>query len=181
MIASPSQADFAAAARLTSSFYAWEERGRGWHVWPYAVEIEPPFRPFVHLAPQREPIIDDARKPSALSGWLDAFWGRTRSETAIESIGFEEPDPTPAKLFSVVTIQVALAPEVKISADTAEHFLLSLSTCTAPVSYEVVGTSDAITVQFACSEVDVSHVMEQLRAHFPDAVCSETEDALGAC
>jgi hypothetical protein len=31
------------AQRLTRQFYAWESRGRGWQVWPYAVDLEPPF------------------------------------------------------------------------------------------------------------------------------------------
>ena len=30
---------------LTERFYDWELRGRGWQVWNYAVDIEPPFRP----------------------------------------------------------------------------------------------------------------------------------------
>jgi hypothetical protein len=51
-------------------------------------------------------------------------------------------------------------------------------TCNDPVGYEVAATSDAITVQFACSESDSTHVIEQLRAHFPDAVCSQARDVL---
>ena len=30
---------------LTTQFCAWERRGRGWGVFPYRVEIEPPFEP----------------------------------------------------------------------------------------------------------------------------------------
>ena len=32
--------------RLTAQFYDWERRGRGWQLWSYPVELEPPFRPF---------------------------------------------------------------------------------------------------------------------------------------
>ena len=30
------------AERLTAQFYKWERRGRGWQVWEYPVELEPP-------------------------------------------------------------------------------------------------------------------------------------------
>lgn len=172
------EADFAAAARLTRSFYSWEERGRGWQVWPYAVEIEPPFRPFVLSAAPPEAIIDDARKSSLLSAWLDELFGRRQAYAVIEETEIEEPEPRRTLPQELVAIQLALAPDVKITADIAEHFLLSLSTCTGPVSYEITGTSDAITLQFVCSEADSSQVIEQLRAHFPDAVIGPAADAL---
>lgn len=49
--------------RLTENFYQWEVRGRGWQVWPYPVDIEPPFVPFSH-AISSERRIDDGRRPS---------------------------------------------------------------------------------------------------------------------
>ncbi len=52
--------------RLTDQFYAWERRGRGWHTWPYPVELEPPFRPFeYHYAPLSRPY-DAASSPVQL-------------------------------------------------------------------------------------------------------------------
>lgn len=172
------QDEFVAAARLTSAFYAWEQRGRGWQVWPYAVDIEPPFRPFRFTASAPQSAVDDGRKPSIFSAILDRWFDRSLDEqSVVDTSEINEPEPAPASRVSIATIQVALPPDVKITADIAEHFLLSLSTCAAPVSYEVVATSDAITVQFACAEQDSDHVIEQLRAHFPDAVCSIGDDA----
>lgn len=168
---------FYSAARLSTAFYEWEQRGRGWRVWPHAVDLEPPFRQFEYPQQQSLPVPDDARKPTLFSGLLDRWFGHTPVQTA-ESAATAEPKPTPSTAFAIATIQVALAPDVKVTADIAEHFLLSLSTCRDQVSYEIVGTSEAITVQFACSEEDADHVIEQIRAHFPDAVCSATDDAL---
>ena len=31
---------------ISAQFYAWEKRGRGWHVWNCPVELEPPFEEF---------------------------------------------------------------------------------------------------------------------------------------
>jgi hypothetical protein len=53
------------AERLTSQFYAWESRGRGWQVWGEPVLLEPPFRPFARFVHFGE-VSDDARSPSLL-------------------------------------------------------------------------------------------------------------------
>jgi hypothetical protein len=170
--------DFAAAARLTAAFYAWEERGRGWQLCDYPVELEPPFHPFL-LHRHTVRATDDAHKPSLLSGWLDSIFGRTSAPPAKLDEEVNGPEPTLSKPFARTTLKVTLAPDVKVTADISEHFLLSLSTCTSPVSYEVVGTGEAIVVQVVSSTVDALHVREQLQAHFPDAICVEAEDALG--
>ena len=41
---------FERALALTRDFYAWEQRGRGWQVWPEPVELEPPFDVPPHLS-----------------------------------------------------------------------------------------------------------------------------------
>lgn len=179
---SPVRSDnFAAAARLTSAFYSWEERGRGWQVWPYPVELEPPFRPFAFHSTQLEPVTDDARKPTALSSWFEGLFG-SKSPATEPDADVDEPLAERAQPFSVSEIQVALPPDVKVTADLAEHLLLSLSSCREPVSFEIVGTSEAIVVQFAASERDAPQVRGQLRAHFPDAIVSDSRDYLvNAC
>ena len=168
------------AARLTSAFYAWEQRGRGWLLWDYPVEIEPPFRPF-ELVPEATVLpVDDGRKPTLIGGWLERLLGRrpTEFEEPPED-EWEEPEPRrPAPVSEIIEIQLALAPDVKVRPDLAEHFLLSLSTCNAPVSFEVLGTAEAIAIQVACAKSDAAHVQEQLRSHFPDAVVSATSGVL---
>src|ERR1041385_6062943 len=63
--------------RLTRQFYVWEQRGRGWQVWPYPVALEPPFRPFFyHYCPPALPPVDDGRKPTFLSSLVDRFKSR---------------------------------------------------------------------------------------------------------
>lgn len=173
--------NFAAAARLTSAFYSWEERGRGWQVWPYPVELEPPFRPFAFHSTELALVTDDARKPTALSRWFEGRFGGKSPTPELEA-DVDEPPAERAQPFAVSEIQVALPPDVKVTADLAEHLLLSLSSCREPVSFEIVGTSEAIVVQFAASERDAPQVREQLRAHFPDAIVSDSRDYLvNAC
>jgi len=169
---------FAQAIRLTTSFYAWERRGRGWDVAPHPVQLEPPFRPFAFDSAQIVPVTDDARKPTLLGAWLGRLVGGGSREARIESQEFTEPEPEPAGGYDIAEIQIALPPDVKVAPELAEHFLLSLSTCAGPISFEVVATSESITIQMACALGDASHVREQIRAYFPEAVSSEERSSL---
>ncbi len=171
-------ATFAQAVRLTSSFYEWERRGRGWDLAPYAVQLEPPFRPFVFDPAPVVPITDDARKPTPLGAWFSRLVGGGVREVHVESQEVTEPEPEPASDHDITEIQVALPPDVKVAPELAEHFLLSLSTCVAPVSFEVLATSESIRLQMASALSDASHVQEQVRAYFPEAVISEETNAL---
>jgi hypothetical protein len=62
--------------RRTAQFYDWERRGRGWQIWDFPVELEPPFRPFFYHYAEPGPAVDDARKPTALSSFVDTILGR---------------------------------------------------------------------------------------------------------
>lgn len=168
--------------RLTKQFYAWEQRGRGWQVWPYPVSLEPPFRPFLfHFLPPPTQTIDDGKRPTFLSSLVDRLKGKQTQPVAIQEWEYflddDEIIEAEAEAWSdedrIVEIHVALPPKITVSKDTAEQFLLSLSYCAKPVSFEVVGTSESIIVQLACFEQDKFQVWQQLQAHFPDSVLTE--------
>jgi len=176
--------DATPAEAVTHLFYAWERRGRGWWVWPYPVELEPPFRTLIPefrgAAGTTSGPVDDARKPTLLSRLGDRVRGRSApTPAAAGELVIEEPSPEPFTDSSeLVALEIALRPDVKIPLDLSERFLLSLRACTAPVSFEVVGTADAITIQLTCREGDRGTLRAQLQAHFPDAVVTEDRDAL---
>ena len=44
-----------------------------------------------------------------------------------------------------------------------------------PVSFEVVGTAESMSVQFVCATVDRSPLTQQLKAYFPKAVVSSAD------
>lgn len=173
------------AARLTAQFYAWERWGRGWHVWPAPVQLEPPFTPFrFHWAPPfTSGGVDDGRKPTLLSSLFDAVAALGKPKLAAhqtftawvdEITELREPAFVEGAA-DLVTLLVTLAPEVKVSGDVAEQFLVSLAACRSPVSFEVVGASHQIHVQFTVSEGDVPLVRDQIRAHFPQAIVEQGE------
>ncbi|HEY4360350.1 MAG TPA: type IV secretion system DNA-binding domain-containing protein [Bryobacteraceae bacterium] len=166
---------------LTRQFYNWEVRGRGWEVWGQPVELEPPFRPFFghFLAGMPGTRKDDGRKPTFLSSFFDRL---KPMGTAPELIATEE-EPAATYLTdepSILEIQTALPPEMKITKDAASQFLLSLGHVSRPVSFEVIGTGESIVVQMACARPDHRQIREQLQAYFPDAILTERHGHLGA-
>ena len=172
--------------RLTAQFYAWEQRGRGWQVWDYPVGLEPPFEPFFfHHAPQPIAVLDDARKPTLLSTIAEGIRSWFRPETHPEPVptvgepvaGELEPEPV-YEAGPLVAIQASIPPTLKVGREVSEQLLLSLSACSRPLSFELIGRRDAIIAQLVCRPDDQSHVCQQLQAHFPDVVLAEETDAL---
>jgi hypothetical protein len=171
--------------RLTMQFYDWERRGRGWQVWPRPVELEPPFRPFLFHYAVPAPVVDDARKPTALQTFFESLLGRpNRSSSLDPPVAYpeaESDEPLPDDCEddeNPVELQVILPPSVKTSKDATEQFLLGLGYCSGPLSFEVIGSPTSINVQLACRPADHSHVREQLQAHFPESVRGERQNFL---
>src|SRR5208283_1729994 len=79
--------------RLTAQFYEWERRGRGWQIWDYPVELEPPFRPFYFHYAEPGPAVDDARRPTVLSSLVDGIFGRNSAPLPAPVIEERESDP----------------------------------------------------------------------------------------
>lgn len=166
------------ATRLTQAFYAWERQGRGWQLWPHPVPLEPPFQPFrLDLEPPQ--VADDGRKPTGVGRWLrDILLGRPEQAAFREdSAPVEPPEP---QAYELVEMQVAVPPDAKIGVEAAEHFLLGLSSCRHPVSFEIVATHGRVVVQLAAGVQDAAHVRNQLLAYFPESVISETPGHLEA-
>jgi hypothetical protein len=164
--------------QLTTNFYVWEERGRGWDVWDFPVELEPPFEPFYHSF-RREHVADDGRKPTALSSFADSI-GRLFGKPAEgdgetvpeESYGLLSPFPFECE-FESKELSLGLPITEKVTPEYAEELLLNLGSCSWPLSFEVVGSKDSISVQLACREPDLVQVKQQLRAYYPELTAKE--------
>jgi hypothetical protein len=163
------------AEKLVRQFYEWEPRGRGWQLWDEPVVLEPAFKPFSgHYVSL--PSIDDGRKPTFLSSLADgALRWIKGGGTAIEAPASvppepeEEPEPEAADYALSRELHVSLPPNTSISKETFERFLLGLASCRYPVSFEVIGSSERVIVQFATASGDEGHLTTQLRSYFPEA------------
>lgn len=162
--------------QLTQNFYRWETRGRGWRVWDSPVKLEPPFEPFHLYVPQVRPTFDDGRKPTLLSSFIESVQEGFSPSTRAD-IGQDEAQDqsfiTPAPFTDespICEFSVALPPDEKVTADQTEQFLLGLSLCHSPISFEILGRSENITFQVACRERDLPIVEGALKGYFPGAV-----------
>jgi hypothetical protein len=172
---------------LTDEFYRWEQRGRGWQVWPYPVELEPPFQPFLFHGLSVRPVrpgVDDARKPTALGSFLSRLRDRLApslqpSQSVVLPDGAEDDSPD---LFAgsddLVTVRVALRRDHEVGREAAEQMLLGLAASSALVSFELVGDPAGITVQVTARAEDSDRIVSQLEAYFPDATIQTDRDRL---
>jgi hypothetical protein len=172
---------------LTSAFYAWEERGRGWQLWDHPVEIEPQYSPFVPAVTAPARLVDDGRTPSRLNELAQrakAYLSRPRvgAEAQPAELRQSKQGTTAPALAGqtakIVELQVTLPEKLKITSGLAEQFLLSLWRCPAPLSFEVVGRAQGVIVQVAAPVTDHTMVEEQLQAYFPEAFVSRADNFL---
>jgi hypothetical protein len=157
--------------QLSEQFYQWEQRGRGWQVFPQPVTPEPPFRSFNGYR-QSTPPVDDTRRSSAFSSLLQKLSRSLSTEAAVPSAvpeSIEEPEPEILIRDSLVELQTSLPAKLDISKDTFEQFLSSVSFCHEPLTFELLGTARNITAQFVSHQDDAPSVQQQLEAFFPEA------------
>ncbi len=167
--------------QLTANFYNWEKWGRGWQVWEYPVELEPPFEHFYHQQPQSaQSPLDDGRKPGLLEKAIKHLKNSSQKENTHNDIDTYldlEPQAFTGQS-NLKEITISLSAKQKISIDSVEQFLLNLSYSSSPISFEVIGTIDSIRIQLTCRESDFSQLKQQLQAFFPDIVANEENNLL---
>jgi len=167
--------------QFSEQFYKWERRGRGWQIFAEPIRPEPPFRPFHgHCLPDT-PVVDDGRKPTILSSFVQKL-SRKLSTAPPESPAppTEEEEPEPESLYrgSLIELQTSLPAKLDISKETFEQFLTNLSLCREPIAFELFGVPNRVIVQFATHPDDAPLVRRQLQAYFPEVLFQQREGTL---
>lgn len=162
------------AERLTENFYLWENRGRGWDVYDYPVELEPPYVPFARaFAFSQTRVIDDGRRPTLISSLIEKVVSSFR--------GSEDTERTPDLNVDDYAVEpnrcaddsplVGLVITLPKGSDTpllsVEYLLLNLSYTQSLLSFEIVGTHEATAIQVACRAPDSDQVRQELKAYIP--------------
>ncbi len=170
---------------LSRQFYEWERAGRGWSVFNFPVELEPPLIPLYYLD-LPVPIIDDGRQES----FFGKLFGNGNQNEAVASQHKELAEYTAyleearEPLFCQYYDQeftehrLVFPKDFNASKTIAENLLLSCAYASHPISFEVIGTAQEIIIQIASTETDALQVEQQIRSHLPGCVIIETEDYL---
>lgn len=160
--------------QLTTRFYTWEHRGRGWHTFDEPVDIEPPFCPFHGHYVSAAPVEDDTHRP-----FLSWLFGGNKKSNSVQEIPEEFP-PVEPYLFDnndALWIGKLLLPkEQKIEIKEIEQLLLMLSYSNFPISFEIIGTDTTTAIQFVCRYPDAAQIRSQVQAYFPSITIEENSD-----
>src|SRR5579862_917517 len=124
---SPEDAPLTLAEQLSLNFYQWERHGRGWQVWDYLVELEPPYKPFYHqLIQPLPPAHDDGRKHTLVSGLIERVknnFAPTAKKPQLPYIPQNEEELLPVEYTgdtTIIEIQISLPTDSKFTFKTAE-------------------------------------------------------------
>lgn len=170
----PDSSNLSLTEQLTRNFYLWEKRGRGWQFFYDAVELEPVYEPFFYHYVPFEPVVDDGRRHTIFSSLIERLKGLLTDSCRIEQMSdpyerdtLEEPEPS---LFTdnstLYESTISLSPKQKVTVDYAEELILNLSSCSLPLSFEIIGTAEASSIQIVCREPDLNQVRQQLNAYY---------------
>lgn len=165
----------------TWQFYTWEYRGRGLHREGFRVQLEPPFIPFYRHLPRRS-IIDDGKRHTWVSQVLEAFKRSPKPLRTEESVlNYEELEPFPdEQRDDNIVFKLYFSKERSNIPDTIKTLLSILSSTHQPISFEVFGNSETITVQFVCSALDAYIMQSILTAYLPTITIQQDEQGIEA-
>ncbi|MGB7290943.1 MAG: type IV secretion system DNA-binding domain-containing protein [Thermodesulfobacteriota bacterium] len=75
-------------------------------------------------------------------------------------------------------IKVFHSNDEEVTPGISIQFLLSLREVFHPISFEIIGTHEKISIQMYCRSLHVKHIMGQLLTHFPNSEFIESSDRI---
>jgi hypothetical protein len=161
--------------RLTIQFYNWERRGRGWYVFEDSVHLEPEFVPFFgHFLPQTTKFVDDGLRKTIFQKAFDLLNNKpVKQEEETESWYDEVKSYLYEEGTKLTALRIIIPKAHKVSFEQNEALLLMLSNTELPVSFEIIGTSNKIHIQFVCGVLDSVILKSQLKAFFTEVIVTE--------
>lgn len=149
-------------------FYEWEQKGRGYFLFPYSIALEPPFQPFYHSFNNNEEYVDDGKVPSFFEKLF------SKKETVIEEEIIED---TPPEYFEykpfLKQLKISFYRKQDFDLSLWGEFLNMLSDGNGSISFEIIGKYNAIEVQLVCYPEDSQRIVHLFKAYFPELIISE--------
>ena len=122
---------------VSAEFAMWEQRGRGWRVWPEPVQPEPAFEEFAgYRLATAQAQTDDSRHPGLLASLFDALVERPNALPATTPEESVQPEPVGSTQPLVAEFVASLPASLDVSDSTLGAFLDSLHVCAESTSFE---------------------------------------------
>ena len=164
--------------QISAQFARWEQRGRGWQVWPAPVLPEPPFQEFTgYQLPATAPV-DDGRRPGFLASLFDSLHQKLNPPLPVREAELTEPEPEPSEHLLTTEFTATLPASLKMRDEAMRAFVESLAGCVSPTAFELFGKENHVAVQFAASQPDAPVLQRQLTAFFPELTFVPAEGAV---
>ena len=164
---------------LTAQFYAWESKGRGARIFDRPVSLEPPFVPFIGYVAPSTPAVDDGRKPTALSSFMERLGlspGPAARTTEPPSIPVEPPVEW-RELQECVELQFSLPLSRSVPTPQVELFLRHACRPGEALALEILGTERETVPQLVASPRAATRIRSATGTCFPGIVCAPFGDS----
>jgi hypothetical protein len=169
-----------ASEQATLNFYKWDYKYRGYYLFETPVELEPPYTSLYQTKQAHEEFEDDGKVPS-LFKQLGNLFIPPKKEIEIQNEEELTPlyiDSGETSVFDGFSIRFSFGEEINVLKNKA--FLNMLSYSHYPISFEIIGRDDEITIQFVCDRMDRTRLKSQLKAYFPTVIFTPIEtDSFG--
>ena len=160
--------------QATLNFYQWEYRHRGYYHFDTPVDIEVPYIPFSYETYPFVPNGDDGRVPSLFKSIANLLAPPKQEEPIPEEIEVNPRFLTFGKQPNLVGISLTFPCGTEILPNRNIEFLNMLSFSEHLLSFEIVATTEDITIQIVCSEQDKGRVRSHLHAYFPTIIIRDS-------
>lgn len=159
--------------QATLNFYQWDYRYRGYYHFESPIDIEPPYRSFQFPVQQTHTNIDDGRVPSLFQSIGKLLSPPTKKEEPQEIEQLEPRFLAPENAPIYVGFSITFPKGQDILPRVNTEFLNMLAYSERPISFEIVGTSERITIQFVCHQGDRGRIESHIRAYFPTVIIQD--------
>lgn len=165
---------------VSAEFAKWEQRGRGWQLWPRPVRPEPAFEEFTGYPLLESQIsVDDGRRLGFLASLFDSIEQKLNSPApVIPSEETPEPEPVLSEGPLTTDFVASLPANLDLRQEALASLLDSVHVCSGPICFEILGNHENISLGFASSAINAPALHRQLTAFLPTIAFTPTERRL---
>src|SRR5262249_43671690 len=121
-------------------------------------------------------------RPSFFAALLAPLRTQPRSlDSDSQPVPYHESEPEPVHFDrdeELAEIGVGFPSDIKVARDRAGELLNAVGKARDPISFEIVGTDESISLQFASTRSDRAALYQQIPAYFPEVTIWEQPDFL---